>query len=109
MNTFNFYQEWTATTAIYPEERAMDYLIHGLTSEAGEVAGKWKKYIRDEEETIDSVRALAIAKELGDCVWYIARLADEIGWTFQDIIDLNIVKLEERKEREVIGGSGDNR
>lgn len=103
------YQEFCKTTAIYPEGTAREYLALGLCSEAGEVAGKVKKIIRDTDGTIDAMRAYEIAKELGDVCWYIAQLSEFIGWDFQDVIDLNVVKLSERKEKDTIGGSGDNR
>jgi len=109
MNTFNDYMEWAATTAVYPEDKELEYLVNGLTSEAGEVAGKWKKIIRDYDCEVDSERALGMAKELGDVAWYLARLSEAIGWTLQDVIDLNIDKLENRKDCNTIQGEGDER
>lgn len=108
MNIFE-YQDFCRTTAIYPKEVEREYLTLGLCSEAGEVAGKFKKLIRDTDGTIDAMVAVDIAKELGDNLWYIARLSDYIGWDLQDIIDLNVVKLSERKEKDTLAGSGDNR
>lgn len=98
------YQEWSQTTAIYPPETALEYLAMGLTSEAGEVAGKIKKKVRDGK--FDEV---ATADELGDVLWYVARLADELGYTMSDLFQLNHDKLMDRKERDVLGGSGDKR
>lgn len=68
------YVEFTRTTAIYPKDRAITYLMLGLISEVGEVAGKVKKRIRDGEL---SVPTSAIVSEIGDCLWYLARLEDE--------------------------------
>lgn len=104
---FNEYQKWTATTAIYPKAVALPYLTAGLAEEAGEVAGKYKKSIRD-NWTADKFEELVVA-ELGDCLWYIARYADELGYSLQDIAELNVHKLSSRKERDVLQGSGDNR
>lgn len=101
---FNDYQVWTAATAIYPPESALEYLTLGLTSEAGEVAGKVKKYIRDGDFNRDD----AIA-ELGDVLWYVARLADELDVDLSVVVKANYEKLESRKERNTITGSGDNR
>lgn len=104
--TLNEYQKKAAETAIYPKDVAMEYLILGLTSEAGEVAGVHKKYFRD-GGSLD-VTANMI-QEMGDCMWYIAMLADELGVSLQTIAEYNIKKLSSRKERGVIGGSGDKR
>ena len=109
MNTFNDYMEWTATTAVYPEDKELEYLVNGLTSEAGEVAGKWKKIIRDYDCEVDSERALGMAKELGDVLWYVTASAKELGYTLQDIAEMNMVKLLARKEAGTLQGSGDER
>lgn len=104
---FNEYQAFTRTTAIYQKAVALPYLTAGLAEEAGEVAGKYKKSIRD-GWTADKFEELVVT-ELGDCLWYIARYADEIGFSLQDIAELNVHKLSSRKERNVLQGSGDNR
>jgi len=109
MNTYNEYMEFTETTAIYPKECELEYLSLGLASEAGEVAGKFKKIIRDKQGIIDSKDAVKIAAELGDVLWYVARLSEFIGWTMQDVIDLNVEKLTERKDNDTIQGDGDER
>jgi len=98
------YQEWTKTTAIYPGTRAIEYLALGLTSEAGEVAGKVKKYVRDLAWDKDAVIA-----ELGDVFWYLARMCDEINVNAEEVLQLNHEKLESRKARGTIQGNGDNR
>jgi NTP pyrophosphatase (non-canonical NTP hydrolase) len=102
--TLNDYQIWTRTTAIYPPQEALGYLALGLSSEAGEVAGKIKKYIRD--GTYDQN---ALEAEIGDVFWYLCRLADELGVDSEDILQRNKEKLESRLARGVLGGSGDNR
>lgn len=105
---FNEYQDWTDSTAIYPEANTASpielvYLALGL-GESGEVQGKVKKLIRDQ-----AFDAKDIAKELGDITWYIARLAKAVGYTFEDIITMNVNKLEDRKDRGKLKGSGDER
>jgi len=107
--TINDYQDWTKTTAIYPPERAMDYLVAGLCSEAGEVAGKYKKIIRDKDGIVDVQDSYDIVSELSDVLWYVARIADTVGWDMSDVIDVNVSKLTDRQERDAIGGSGDVR
>jgi len=98
------YQEWSKETAIYPKESAIEYLTLGLVSEAGEVAGKVKKRIRD-----GNIKEEEILAELGDVYWYLVRLADEMGVKSSDIIHLNKAKLTKRKAAGTIGGSGDER
>lgn len=110
----NEYQLWTRTTAKYPKEPvefepSLPYLVMGLAGEAGEVANKYKKIIRDKSGKIDESDRYDIISELGDILWYIARVADEMGVTFEDIANDNYEKLESRMNRGVIGGSGDHR
>jgi NTP pyrophosphatase (non-canonical NTP hydrolase) len=105
----NDYLEATHTTAIYPEagtgsDLELYYLSLGLTSEAGEVAGKVKKLIRD--GTYDPG---GLAYELGDVFWYLVRLCDAIGYEPQDILTININKLLKRKQNNSLSGSGDDR
>lgn len=112
--TFNSYQDQAESTAIYPEAgtgsfNALSYALLGLTNEAGEVAGKLKKVWRDKGGIIDSEAANGIAAELGDVFWYIAAAATELGFSLEEIAGDNLAKLFSRKERGVIGGSGDNR
>lgn len=102
--TFEEYQEQARSTAIYPRDRAIVYPALGLTGEAGEVAEKVKKWIRD--GTLDKE---AIAKELGDVLWYIAALSGDLGISMDEIASQNIRKLQDRASRGKIQGSGDNR
>ena len=105
----NSYQQWTLSTAIYPgagtgNDSELSYLALGLNGEAGEVADKIKKHLRDGKLDIGG-----IIYELGDVCWYVARLADSLGYSLEDILAINNAKLESRKTRDVITGSGDNR
>ena len=101
--TFDEYQEFARSTAIYPEECKVTYPTLGLCGEAGEVAEKVKKNIRD-DKSLDGV-----GLELGDVLWYISALADDLGVTLEEVARANVDKLTSRKERNMIGGSGDNR
>ena len=103
------YQKVALTTAIYPREQAIIYPTLGLTGEAGEVANKVKKIIRDGSNKNDNSMVSEIKSEIGDCLWYIAVLADDIGCKLSDIANTNLIKLANRKEKGTIGGSGDKR
>ncbi len=105
----NTYQEFTLSTAIYKgagtgNDQELTYLALGLNGEAGEVADKIKKYLRDDKLDIGG-----IVYELGDVCWYIARLADALGYEFEDLLTINANKLTKRKEANTLSGSGDNR
>jgi NTP pyrophosphatase (non-canonical NTP hydrolase) len=110
--TFDKYQELADTTAIYPEHgtrslRAIEYCALGLASEAGEVAGKVKKLMRDGDS---DEKRLAIVKEIGDCFWYIAQALRELGDIgMGDAALLNIKKLDGRAQRGTLQGNGDER
>ncbi len=106
----NDYQSLAQETAVYPGKgENLNYPIHGLNGEAGEVADKFKKIIRDKGGIMSSDDSESIAKELGDVLWYVSEIAFELGYTLQTIATMNIKKLSSRKKRGMIGGSGDNR
>ena len=104
------YREWTRQTAIYPKDQEKPYLMLGLVSEVGEVADKLKKQIRDRNDSpMTQEQLTALQKELGDIMWYMARLHDAFGMTFEDTIIMNIDKLTQRKSNDTLKGSGDDR
>ena len=112
--TFYEYEEAAMDCAIYDHE--LIYPVLGLLSEAGEVADKVKKIMRDEEiEVIDPILDLnaeqrkAIALELSDVLWYVTATAADLGYGLDEIASMNIDKLQSRKRRGRIKGSGDNR
>lgn len=109
MSDFNDYQRKTGDTAIYPTKQAANYLTLGLVSEAGEVAGKVKKIIRDNGGIFTASDEQDLAAELGDVLWYVAQLADILGFDLLDIADRNLDKLKSRSARGVLIGSGDKR
>ena len=107
---FTEYQNLALSTAIYPKKYETIYPALGLCGEAGEVAEKIKKVIRDgvdygyeEEFKAD------LTKELGDVLWYVAALASDLDISLNDVAEKNVQKLASRKKRNKIGGSGDNR
>ena len=100
------YQKQAAETAIYPKNKALEYLALGLVGEAGEVANKIKKVIRDGPSPHFEENVM---QELGDVLWYLAMLSTELGYSLDTIADKNLWKLANRKTRNVLGGSGDNR
>jgi NTP pyrophosphatase (non-canonical NTP hydrolase) len=107
---FDKYQMKACTTAIYSQKDSILYPVLGLTNEAGEVAGKVKKVLRDNEGNFDDPKVKnAIADELGDVLWYLAVTARDVGFNLSTIAKRNIDKLQSRKERGVLQGSGDNR
>ena len=108
--TPDLYENYASQTAIFPKEKALEYLALGLTSEAGEVAGKVKKLIRDGSDVEGlEIKKLAIASEIGDVLWYCAMMAKEVGVSLDEIMKENLKKLHGRKVRGTLHGSGDNR
>ena len=105
----NTYQQRARATAVYPFDKALEYCALGLCGEAGEVAEKVKKIIRDDQGVITDVKRDQLAKEVGDVMWYISQLAAEIDYSLEDIAQLNLEKLSSRSERGLLQGSGDNR
>lgn len=85
------------------------YPVMGLTEEAGEVAGKFAKAVRDCNGIIDDERKEAIVKELGDVTWFVAELCTLLNVSMEEVMQKNIDKLTSRKERNVLHGSGDDR
>jgi len=104
----NDYQTAAKGTAIYPQEQGLIYTVLGLCGESGEVAEKVKKMIRDGDDKSGNFED-DLGAELGDVLWYLANLASELGFTLEDIARSNLHKLQYRKSRGVIRGSGDNR
>jgi NTP pyrophosphatase (non-canonical NTP hydrolase) len=107
---FTEYQEKSRKTAKYPSiGHEVIYPTLGLTSEAGEVAGKIKKIFRDKGGIIGDGEREALKSELGDVLWYLAQVCTELGLTLNEVAEMNIEKLYSRLERGQIHGDGDNR
>jgi len=108
--TPNEYQTAALQTAIYPNmSNNFIYPTLGLVGEAGEVAEKAKKIIRDGDGTLTPETREKMAMELSDVCWYVAVLAFELDYTLEEVMQMNIDKLRSRQERGVLSGSGDNR
>ena len=108
--TASDYQSRACETAIFPKHRATEYLTLGLTGEAGEIANKVKKFIRDgavKDEYL--AKRIEIGYEIGDVLWYCAVLAEELEMNLGHIMEKNLEKLADRHNRGKISGSGDNR
>ncbi len=107
--TFNEYQEKALNTANYPTDFKIIYPALGLANESGEVLGKIKKVIRDNECIFSEDKKEAISYEIGDVLWYCAVLAHDLNISFEEIFEKNISKLEKRKNNNTIQGDGDYR
>ncbi len=108
----NEYQENAISTAIYPNQNSIHgsiYCTLKLNGEAGEVAEKIGKILRDDSGKISDEKRMDLIKELGDVLWYIANLADELSVSLEAVADINLKKLAQRKANNTLHGSGDNR
>jgi NTP pyrophosphatase (non-canonical NTP hydrolase) len=104
------YQSLSRRTATYPGAgENIVYPTLGLAGEAGEVAEKVKKLLRDDGGVMTDERLQALAGELGDVLWYVAQLATEAGLDLDEIAEDNLAKLLSRRDRGVLQGSGDAR
>lgn len=122
--TLNEYQQQAMTTCL-PEANNFTYMMLNLTGEVGEFAGKVAKAIRKGQYKMkpngDLCAAISLslkdhinlhdelAKEAGDILWQLSGLCTVMGWSLEDIAQQNLDKLADRKSRQVIDGSGDNR
>lgn len=105
--TLNDYQASAATTD--RPNLPLTYYALGLTGEAGEVADKLKKTIRDDGGTMTDAKREGLVLELGDVLWYVAALARHLGVSLDVVAEMNLAKLKDRAARGVLGGSGDGR
>lgn len=103
------YQQWVESVAIYPEHFGVMYTVTGLAGEAGELAGKVGKVYRDKNGDFSPEDVQDIKKELGDVLWMIGGICNEFNIDMQEVMELNVRKIEDRKARGKITGSGDNR
>lgn len=115
MDSFAAYQRNAAATAIYPgvgnpdSLEGLSYAVLGLNGEAGEVADKVKKVLRDSGGILDVDTRAAIAAELGDVLWYVSAVANQLGTSLGEVAAANLEKLRSRQARGALTGSGDNR
>ena len=110
--TFEQYQNDAIQTLMYPGSKellGLLYTVLGLNGEAGELAEKLKKILRDKGGELSEEDRAEVAKELGDVLWYVTGIAYELDIPLEEVARMNIDKLNSRKERGMLGGSGDNR
>jgi len=110
MTNFDEYQREAGKTAIYPNKgNNFIYPTLGLCGEAGEIAEKIKKILRDKDGRISAKDGMELHKELGDVLWYLSALASELEFSLHSIAYSNIEKLQSRQQRDKLHGDGDNR
>lgn len=111
MKTFSEYDLVRAQYEVYPDagNGNIYYPTLALCGETGEIAEKVKKIIRDEGGELTEHSRSEIVKELGDVLWYVSALARELGFSLETVARANIAKLEDRRVRGQLHGSGDNR
>lgn len=121
INTFDEYQEFTGSTAMYPGCGTGNFeAITYCALKGGGENGEWQEKLGKQMRGAGSITAisrtnmsdefrLALAKELGDRLWYVSQAASELGYKLSDIVNINIQKLSSRKSRGVIHGEGDDR
>lgn len=106
---WNEYQDWCVNGVLdstHTPQLPLIYPTLGLVGESGEFADKVKKIIRDGPESVDE---LDLVKELGDVLWYLAVCADKLGVPLSWVVEVNMAKLNRRREEDKIHGQGDNR
>ena len=108
LDDLDMYQKSAKATAIYPRDYSIVYPAIGLAGEAGEVANKVKKLIRDNPDMTDDIKE-KIGDEIGDVLWYCAVLADDLGQSLSEIANRNLIKLENRQKLSKLHGSADKR
>jgi len=107
---FDNYQIEARKTAIYPNKnKNFIYPTLGLVGESGEVAEKIKKILRDKNGLLDYESKIALKKELGDVLWYLSNLCNELDFSLNDVAKVNLEKLNLRLSSGKISGSGDDR
>lgn len=111
MIPFKEYEDRAMALAMYPGRGTGDltYPTLGLCGEAGEVSEKVKKILRDSGGHVSEEASLSIAKEVSDVLWYVTALARELGYSLEEIAEINLAKLESRHARGKLHGSGDDR
>lgn len=109
--TLDEYQKEALVTAVFKEDKFQDlaHWVFGITGEAGEIAEKIKKIVRDKDGKLTDKDKEEIIKEIGDVLWYLAVLSEHLDIKFNEVARRNITKLRSRQSRGKIGGSGDNR
>ena len=109
-NLINDYENFVVSTQKFPKDVANEYLVLGLVSEAGEVAGVWKRVLRQDATTKDLKHVRdQMLQELGDVLWYVTALCLQNNISLEELISINTEKLTKRLKNNTIQGKGDNR
>jgi NTP pyrophosphatase (non-canonical NTP hydrolase) len=106
----NVYQD-VATATLLPSADNLAYLVTGLSAESGEVAGKYAKFLRDSNKSPKDYFNLRedLVKELGDVLWFVAIMANNLDYSLESVANINLIKLNSRQQRGTLKGSGDER
>lgn len=107
--TLDEYQKRALSTNINPGKYVFFDRMFGLVGEAGEMADKVKKWIRDDGADWKKLDKDLMVSELGDVLWYVATLAETLGVSFDEVAQKNLAKLQDRKVRKALSGAGDSR
>lgn len=109
--TLDEYQQKAQGTVVYPAVGGQGWVYPalGLAGEAGEVADKLKKVVRDNKGVMTEEVRQAVKSELGDVLWYVSQLARELDFNLEEVAAANLAKLADRQGRNRLGGSGDRR
>lgn len=106
--TIQEYEDFMSTSKVY-NCLPIIYPILGMNGEAGEVAEKVKKCLRDNDGIFGGQIKKDILKELADVLWYIWATADDMGYTLENVMEVGIEKVKKRQETNTIHGKGDDR
>lgn len=107
--TLDEYQKRALSTNINDGTHVFFDRMFGLLGEAGEMADKVKKWIRDDKAEWEKLDKDMLVDELGDVLWYVATLAETLGVGLDEVATRNVDKLASRKRRGALSGSGDSR
>lgn len=109
MNMNDYQQAALKTARNKADKDELFHLLLGLCGEAGEIAEKMKKIVRDKNSDFANIDVEDMKKELGDVLWHLSTIGAYFDISLEDIAQSNIDKLASRHKRGVISGSGDDR